>query len=79
MPPPSPPGYPRALSRAFVPSRRRLLGSWSPQWPGALSFSPAAATGVGGEDEGRARPGLAAGERLARQRSFALPPAISAK
>lgn len=34
--------------------------------PGALSSCPVAATGVGGECEGRARPGLAARERLAR-------------
>lgn len=71
--PPSPPGSPPALSGAPA----RLLGSRSPPGPGALSFSPAAAPGVGGEEEGRARPGSAAGERWVRQRALALPPAIS--
>lgn len=79
VPPPSPRGCPPALPRAFAPSPRRLLRSRSPPGPGALRFSPVAAPGVSDKNEGRAGSGLAAGERLARERSFALPPAISAK
>lgn len=70
-----------AARRRCPGARWRLRGWRSSPGPGSLSQCPAAAApGVGGEGKGCALgQGLAAGERLARERSQALPPAIWAK
>lgn len=79
VPPRSPPGYPPAIRKGFLPSESEgdLLGSGVRRWLGALPLLPPESAGR--EDSGAPGWGWLPGSDWPASAPCALPPAISAK